>query len=154
MNSPNFKTKIGKTQTIGQWRDERAFLQRLTPNCLAIRLTSTGGQELGRMHETLMIAKHETCIYFYGASERANLNPCASEKWLNECGSKMMAKYMNKSKNFETYYEFFCWCLIEINFSKDRNICSKLALEREISLYHNNYGLIYKYIKIYYHFAI
>ena len=28
------------------------------------------GRKLGRLHETLMIAKHETCIDFYGASER------------------------------------------------------------------------------------
>ena len=72
-------------------------------------------------------------------------------------GEKIMAKYMNKSKNNETYFEFFCWSIIEINFSKDRNISSKCALEREMSLYQiflmlqwswKNYGQIYKYIKI------
>ena len=29
-----------------------------------------GGREPVRAHETSMIAKHETCIDFYGASER------------------------------------------------------------------------------------
>ena len=28
------------------------------------------GREPGGEHETLMIAKHETCIDFYGASEK------------------------------------------------------------------------------------
>ena len=32
---------------------------------------------------------------------------------------KIMAKYMNNSKNYETYFEFFCWANIEINLSKD-----------------------------------
>ena len=71
---------------------------------------------------------------------------------------KIMTKYMNKSKNYETYFEFFCWSIIKINFSKDRNIYSKIAFEREMSLFQiflvlqwswKNYGQIYKYIKIY-----
>ena len=33
---------------------------------------------------------------------------------------KIMAKSMNKSKNFETYFEFFYWAIFEINFSKYR----------------------------------
>ena len=78
-------------------------------------------------------------------------------------GEKIMAKYMNKSKNYETYFEFFFWSIIEIYFSKDRNICTKFALESEMSLFQiflmlqwswRNYGQISKYIKIYYHFAI
>ena len=47
-----------------------------------------------------------------------DLNQSALEKWLNECQLKSMAKYMNKSKNGETYFEFFCLSIIEINFSK------------------------------------
>ena len=31
---------------------------------------------------------------------------------------KIMAKSMNKSKYYETYFEFFCWANIEINLSK------------------------------------
>ena len=38
---------------------------------------------------------------------------------------KIMAKYMKKSKNYETYFEFFCLSILEINFSKDSSICSK-----------------------------
>ena len=34
------------------------------------QLHSFRGREPGRLHETLMIAKHETSIDFYGASER------------------------------------------------------------------------------------
>ena len=37
-----------------------------------------------------------------------DLNPSALEKQLNECQQKIIAKYMNKSKTFETYFEFFC----------------------------------------------
>ena len=48
---------------------------------------------------------------------------------------KIMAKYMNKSKTYETYFEFFCWSIIEINFSKDRGICSKFAFLIEMSLF-------------------
>ena len=33
---------------------------------------------------------------------------------------KIMAIYINKSKNYETYFEFFYWAIIEIHFSKDR----------------------------------
>ena len=32
---------------------------------------------------------------------------------------KIMAKYMNNSKNYETYFEFFCCANIEINLSTD-----------------------------------
>ena len=79
---------------------------------------------------------------------------------------KSMAKYMNKSKNYGTYFEFFYWSIIKINFSKDRkdrDICSKFALVIEMSLFQiflmlqwswKIYGQIYKYIRIYYHFAI
>ena len=52
-----------------------------------------------------------------------------------DVGEKIIAKYTNKSRNYETYFEFFCWSIIKINFSKDRNICSKFALEREMSLF-------------------
>ena len=44
-----------------------------------------------------------------------DLNPSASEKPLNQ---KIVAKSMNKSKYYETYFEFFCWANIEINLSK------------------------------------
>ena len=47
---------------------------------------------------------------------------------------KIIAKYMNKSKNYETYCEFFCWAIIEINLSKDRSKSSKFAFVIEISL--------------------
>ena len=36
----------------------------------AILITVTRGLEPMGVHETLMIAKHEMCIDFYGASER------------------------------------------------------------------------------------
>ena len=38
---------------------------------------------------------------------------------------KIMAKYMNNSKNYETYFEFFCWANIENNLSKDGGKSSK-----------------------------
>ena len=38
---------------------------------------------------------------------------------------KIMAKNVNNSKNYETYFEFFCWANIEINFSKDWGNSSK-----------------------------
>ena len=65
---------------------------------------------------------------------------------------------MNKSKNYETYFEFFYWANIQINFSKDRDKSSKYAFVIEISLFQiflllqwswKNYGQIYKYIRIY-----
>ena len=37
--------------------------------------------------------------------------------WMN-VNQKIMAKSMNKSKYYETYFEFFCWANIEINLSK------------------------------------
>ena len=37
-----------------------------------------------------------------------DLNPLALEKRLNECQPKIMAKYMNNGKNYETHFEFFC----------------------------------------------
>ena len=70
---------------------------------------------------------------------------------------------MNKSKYYETYFEFFCWANIEINLSKAFWQSSKKAFVIEISLFQiflllqwswKNYGQIYKYIKIYQHFAI
>ena len=49
-----------------------------------------------------------------------DLNPSALEKQLNERQWKTMAKYMNKSKTYQTYFEFFCWSIIEFNFWKDK----------------------------------
>ena len=70
---------------------------------------------------------------------------------------------MNKSKYYETYFEFFCWANIEINLLKDGSKSSKKAFVTEISLFQiflllqwswKNYGQIYKYIKIFQYFAI
>ena len=38
---------------------------------------------------------------------------------------KFMAKYLNNSKNYETYFVFFCWVNIEINLSKEGGKSSK-----------------------------
>ena len=38
---------------------------------------------------------------------------------------EIMVKYMNNSKNYETYFEFFCWANIKINLSKDGSKSSK-----------------------------
>ena len=65
---------------------------------------------------------------------------------------------MKKSKNYETYFEFFCWSILEINFSRDSGICSKNALVIEMSLFQiflmlhwglENYGQIYIYFLIF-----
>ena len=48
---------------------------------------------------------------------------------------KIMAKYMNNSKNYEAYFEFFCWANIQIFLLPPWS-------------WKNN-GQIYKYIKIY-----
>ena len=37
-----------------------------------------------------------------------DLNPSASENDRLNVNEKIMAKYMNNSKNYETYLEFFC----------------------------------------------
>ena len=65
---------------------------------------------------------------------------------------------MNNSKNYETYFKFFCWANIDINLSTDEGKSSKCAFVIEISLFQiflllqwiwKNYGQIYKYIRIY-----
>ena len=48
---------------------------------------------------------------------------------------KIMAKYMNNRKNYETHFQFFCWAIFEINVSNDRDNCSKFALVIENSLF-------------------
>ena len=46
-----------------------------------------------------------------------------------------MAKYMNNSKNYETYFEYFSLANIENNLLKDRGKSSKSAFVIEISLF-------------------
>ena len=48
---------------------------------------------------------------------------------------KIMARYMNKSKKYETYFEIFCSAIFEINLSKEEDKSSKFAFMTEISLF-------------------
>ena len=55
-----------------------------------------------------------------------DLNPFTSEKWLN-VNQKMMAKYMNNGKNYETYFEKFhyfkyFYCFNEAEKNMDRGL--------------------------------
>ena len=40
---------------------------------------------------------------------------------------KNIAKYMNVSKNYEAYFEFFCSAIFDINLSKDMGKSVKFA---------------------------
>ena len=48
------------------------------------------------------------------------------EKQLSECQPKIVAKYINNSKNYKAYFEFFCWANIEINLSNTSIASMKL----------------------------